>query len=473
LDAIVNKKLPTPISAYTLKNEPTVADDEEEDLPPRRRAVKRVIGDLPASEYDEPAAKVAVVVETAIAKPTMIASGADMPSYKSLSMKWEKVDETLLVHTSPSLPGSTLIASFDMDSTLVVPKSGAKFPKNRGDWVWMWPEIPSELKRLHKAGYKIVIFSNQAGISKGNQKAEDLTGKITDLCADIDVPIQAFLATANDKYRKPSSEMWRVFVESYNGGVAVNMSESYYIGDAAGRNVNWAPKKPKDHSVVDRKFAVNSKLPFKTPEEFFRGEAAVPFMWRTLDPNELLGQFTGTKKDAKIAAKEAALDTLLASLGKRQELIIMIGYPASGKSTFSERFLVPKGYTRVNRDILGTPAKCLSATKAALAAGKSVVVDNTNPSAAARAEFTALAKASKIPFRAFHIDVDLLLADHLNLVRELQTGVKRVPDIAYNMFRSKFQEPDASEGFEQIVKVPWIPKFDSEKDKAIFIQWTE
>ena len=76
-----------------------------------------------------------------------------------------------------------------------------------------------------------------------------------------------------------------------------------------------------------------------------------------------------------------------------QELIIMAGPPASGKSTLSTRYLVPKGYVRVNRDTLGTAKKCLDATKEALKSGKSVVVDNTNPSKAARAEYIDVAKS--------------------------------------------------------------------------------
>lgn len=33
----------------------------------------------------------------------------------------------------------------------------------------------------------------------------------------------------------------------------------------------------------------------------------------------------------------------------RQELVIFVGLPASGKSTFAERFFVPQGYVRVNQ----------------------------------------------------------------------------------------------------------------------------
>ena len=40
------------------------------------------------------------------------------------------------------------------------------------------------------------------------------------------------------------------------------------------------------------------------------------------------------------------------------QLIVMVGCPASGKSTVRKRFLEPHGYVTVNRDTLGTVEKC-------------------------------------------------------------------------------------------------------------------
>lgn len=75
-----------------------------------------------------------------------------------------------------------------------------------------------------------------------------------------------------------------------------------------------------------------------------------------------------------------------------QEVVIMVGYPASGKSTFRKQYFEPHGYVAVNRDTLGTVSKCKKFMYQALEEGKSVVVDNTNPSPAAREEFILVAK---------------------------------------------------------------------------------
>jgi bifunctional polynucleotide phosphatase/kinase len=106
----------------------------------------------------------------------------------------------------------------------------------RADWKWWSDEVPTTLKRLHEDGYKLVIFSNQTGISKGRFKARDIRGKILDVIGALGggLPVQVFVATAESKWCKPSPAMWRHFVEHHNGGVEVDMQQSFHCGDEAG-----------------------------------------------------------------------------------------------------------------------------------------------------------------------------------------------------------------------------------------------
>lgn len=53
-------------------------------------------------------------------------------------------------------------------------------------------------------------------------------------------------------------------------------------------------------------------------------------------------------------------------------MIIMIGCPGSGKSSFVKSDVLPKGYIHVNRDTLKTAAKCMSVAEEALQSGNSV-----------------------------------------------------------------------------------------------------
>lgn len=48
---------------------------------------------------------------------------------------------------------------FCQDGTLVVTKSGKQFPQDAGDWRFWNPKVVKELKKLHKDGYKVVIFT--------------------------------------------------------------------------------------------------------------------------------------------------------------------------------------------------------------------------------------------------------------------------------------------------------------------------
>lgn len=69
------------------------------------------------------------------------------------------------------------------------------------------------------------------------------------------IPLQACLATCDDEYKKPAKGMWEFFTKEMNGKLAIDMKNSFYCGDAAGRK---GP--PKDFSDSDLKFAKNINL---------------------------------------------------------------------------------------------------------------------------------------------------------------------------------------------------------------------
>lgn len=77
-----------------------------------------------------------------------------------------------------------------MDGTLIKTKSGLVFPKDCNDWQLLYPDVPGKLKQHHANGYKIVIFTNQAGLSTGKFKISDFKIKIEKIVQKIGVPIQ-------------------------------------------------------------------------------------------------------------------------------------------------------------------------------------------------------------------------------------------------------------------------------------------
>lgn len=56
------------------------------------------------------------------------------------------------------------------------------------------------------------------------------------------------------------------------------------------------------------------------------------------------------------------------------ELVLFVGYPALGKSSFFRTHFAPAGYTHVNQDTLKTRDKCVKAVGQALQEKQSVVV---------------------------------------------------------------------------------------------------
>jgi DNA 3'-phosphatase len=72
--------------------------------------------------------------------------------------------DTCLYGSSEHLKASNKIASFDMDDTIITRKSGAKFPKDANDWILLNNKVAPKIKELFNDAYKIVIFTNQAGI---------------------------------------------------------------------------------------------------------------------------------------------------------------------------------------------------------------------------------------------------------------------------------------------------------------------
>ena len=80
------------------------------------------------------------------------------------------------------------------------------------------------------------------------------------------------------------------------------------------------------------------------------------------------------------------------SLPDNPELILMIGIPGSGKSTFCREYF--PGYEYLSLDVLHTRNRETAALQAAIAARKNCVVDNTNVSAAERVKFIGAGRSA-------------------------------------------------------------------------------
>lgn len=132
------------------------------------------------------------------------------------------------------------------------------------------------------------------------------------------------------------------------------------------------------------------------------------------------------------------------------ELIIFVGLQASGKSTWYRNHFAAT-HVHVSKDLMpnvrNRDAKQSEMIAAALRAGRSVAVDNTNPTPAVRAPLIALGKALGARVVAYYFEIAVKDAVARNRGRE---GKARVPDVALFVTARKLVPPTFEEGFDEV-----------------------
>ncbi len=138
------------------------------------------------------------------------------------------------------------------------------------------------------------------------------------------------------------------------------------------------------------------------------------------------------------------------------ELVIFIGLQASGKSTFyrthfaATHLLVSKDRMPNNKNPSRRQAFLVAE---ALQAGQSVVVDNTNPTLADRADLMQLGRACGAKIIGYYFESDVKQSLERNQQR---VGKARVPEVAIYATVKKLVRPDYREGFDQLFGVRMI-----------------
>jgi predicted kinase len=139
------------------------------------------------------------------------------------------------------------------------------------------------------------------------------------------------------------------------------------------------------------------------------------------------------------------------------ECVILIGLPAAGKTTFYKTYFAAT-HLHVSKDLwpnaTGREVRQRRLIDEALASGSSVVVDNTNPSAAERAAIIAIARARGARVVGYLFEVTTRAAIARNAGR---SGRAKVPNVAIFTVAKRLERPTLAEGFDQLFCVQIAP----------------
>jgi len=286
------------------------------------------------------------------------------------------------------------MASFDYDWTVVNPKDGKTFPTSIDDWVWLYPGVPEKIKQYYEDGYMIDVFTNQSKAWKCEQ--------VKLVMKQLEIPLFVIIATEKEEY-KPNP----ILFNTPFGKNAINKEESFFVGDALGRK--------SDFSDSDKVFAENIGIKWYSPEDIFTTNAEM-------------------------------FELPIIPLSTNPELIIMMGYPGSGKSTIAENICKNDNrYIRIAGDTYKTSSKMRKASLEYILQSKSIVFDATHSSIKKRKEFIDLSKKYNYEVKCVHVTTSLEISYKRNKSR---CDEKQVPKIAYSVYKKYYEEPREEEGFK-------------------------
>lgn len=135
------------------------------------------------------------------------------------------------------------------------------------------------------------------------------------------------------------------------------------------------------------------------------------------------------------------------------ELIIFIGLQASGKTTFFHNYFATT-HQHISKDLMrnnkNRARRQTQLIKEALQAGRSVVVDNTNPTVEDRALLIELGNTYSTQIIGYYFESKVNDCLERNQQR---SGKARVPDVGLYTTTKRLVRPSYAEGFHQLFYV--------------------
>jgi bifunctional polynucleotide phosphatase/kinase len=299
-----------------------------------------------------------------------------------------------IVHNINNATFRDKMVGLDYDWTLVNPKGGETFPTNIDDWEWYSSIVPEKLQKYYDDGYMLVVFTNQSKPWKCDQ--------IRFVMESLNIPLFIVVAKVKSEYKPNTILFDTLFTEN-----EIDKSKSFFIGDALGRKNDFADS--------DKVFAQNIGIQYFPPEKIFLSNNFLKY------------------------------DVSTIHLQDTHILVIMMGFPGSGKTTIANEICNDKQFVHIKGDDYksNTP-KMLKASLDHIKDKKSIVFDATNSSIKKRKLYVDFALKHSYSVECIHISTPLDVSYKRSLMRQEE---KKVPKIAFSVYKKYYEAPTEEEGF--------------------------
>jgi bifunctional polynucleotide phosphatase/kinase len=341
---------------------------------------------------------------------------------------------------------SSKIIIFDLKSLLFQTKSRQNYPNDFNDWELKNESSHAQLKSFLMEGFRLVVFTNDKHFSREGEKCYEF------LLSYLKLPLLLLISKEDDTFAIPCTEMWEFFKSHLNDQVSINYSESKLI---------LSPEVSKTENYY--KFALNIGFSIVSPDF-------------SLDNFPSNPRLTYSNKDIKRRGSVFKNEETQSSISmENQEVIVFVGPPGAGKSTFWKNHL--SQYTWINCDKMRTKRKCLENLEKSLRSKKSCVIDNQNSTAALRLEYLTVALKYSVNVRCFVFLPHRDFALHLDKLRKINKARKHlsgyVGQVAVKKFYRDFEYPTLEEGFQEIKEIDLVAgPFENQEDEKLFFSYT-
>lgn len=337
------------------------------------------------------------------------------------------------------------IILFDLDNTLIKTKSKKVFPINSDDWEFLTPNVPRIINEQIETSNTICgIISNQKGL-KSDLMIKDWINKLKNINKKLNFHF-VFVSLKDDQFRKPLPASWNYIQTNLLEGINLNnvlkSNKIYYIGDACGRQ--------DDFSDTDIKYSINCGFKFKTPELFFKFNLDKPNIKNCSLTYPEINYYTQNEQNIIINY----IDYIIQPNLNKKIFIMMIGFPASGKS-FLRKEIIKKypEFKYINNDDSNDKILDKNLISKNFTGYDLVIEDNTNLNLKTRLKLlTTFNSYIKIGI-FFDYPMELEVTKHLNYMRMYWFGAKLINPLVYRTLNKSFLKPELTEGFDDLITI--------------------